>query len=204
MIGRMKQHMVRRAWRVATLGLLGAMAATLACAQALPQRNLLVEWRYTDAPISTPRPGQYASQDAATKAPVQSLQVLNGHEARLRLMRSVPVTQWQLGAHADTASLTTTWVDLGQGVVVQPRWPGGRQPVTLEVRARDTQPGADGPQGPIEQTEVSTTLRLPLGQWTTIGRQAPMPASRVKGSWGSADAADEREPMRLEVRITAP
>ena len=216
----MKQPLVRERRRVLCLGFVCALIPVWSHAEGLPQRNLLVEWRYTDAPMVGRPSGQYATQDAAPPAVVQSLLVLNGQEARLRLTRSVPITQWQFGVYADTASQsssqqttsggwhawsTTTWVDIGQGVVVQPRWTGGRQPVTLVVRAKDTRPGTDGPQGPIEQADMATTMRVPLGLWTPIARQAGVPtASPHPGSWSTGDAVEFQEPMRLEVRITAP
>ncbi|HEX5356106.1 MAG TPA: hypothetical protein VFW93_07800, partial [Aquabacterium sp.] len=82
---------------------------------------------------------------------VQQVQVLNGGRARLYVGRSQPYTVWQwawsgsataggslgsIGPQSGAAGASypvnvvpqTVWIDIGQGLNVRPRWPGGRAP----------------------------------------------------------------------------
>jgi hypothetical protein len=170
----------------------------------------------------------------------QMLQVLNGQQAKLYVGKQVGRQSWQIvwappsggggggggGGGTDTGSAhggshglqsQTTWVDLGEGLVVRPRWAGGRQPVKLDIEARssralnpDARLGSGfEPDGQVGRTEVSTTLALPLGQWTLIARSGQAGAS-VGGQAGrsgtnlSTRSLDEGGGQALWVRVSLP
>lgn len=105
----------------------------------------------------------------------------------------------------------TTWIDLGQGLVVTPRWPGGRAPVTVELEARSSEPVQPGgvhsgqlePDGQVRRTELSSTVSVPLGEWTVVARNGGQ-ASRTQSGTLSTRSLDESRSEQLEIRVTAP
>jgi len=105
----------------------------------------------------------------------------------------------------------TTWIDLGQGLIVTPRWPGGRAPVTVELEARSSEPaqpgGAHGgqldPDGQVRRTEVSSTVSVPLGEWTVVARNGGQSSNTQSGTL-STRSLDESRSEQLEIRVTAP
>lgn len=105
----------------------------------------------------------------------------------------------------------TTWIDLGQGLVVTPRWPGGRAPVTIELEARSSEPAQPGaaysgqldPDGQVRRTEVSSTVSVPLGEWTVVARNGGQSSNTQSGTL-STRSLDESRSEQLEIRVTAP
>jgi hypothetical protein len=104
----------------------------------------------------------------------------------------------------------TTWIDLGQGLVVTPRWPGGRAPVTVELEARSSEPLQGGvytgrvePDGQVRRSELSSTVSVPLGEWTVVARNGGQ-SSRTQSGTLSTRSLDESRSEQLEIRITAP
>ena len=165
---------------------------------------------------------------------VHSLLVLNGGKARLYAGRTVQQTTWQFlfsapgatasgnaaavgaasGAQASSGGAQllsqTTWIDLGQGLNVRPRWKGGRAPVELELEAQSRQPvggplGPSGfaPDGQIQRQEVSTTLAVPLGQWVVVAQSGRNQTRSVRGTVSTSDLDDQGD-EQLEVRVTQP
>lgn len=166
---------------------------------------------------------------------VQQVTVLNGGRARLFFGSSQPVTTWQwawapgqgggggggwtsygpLEGSARNSPVQivpqTTWIDLGQGLVVTPRWPGGRAPVTVELEARSSEPAQPGgaysgqldPDGQVRRTEVSSTVSVPLGEWTVVARNGGQSAHTQSGTL-STRSLDESRSEQLEIRVTAP
>ncbi len=168
----------------------------------------------------------------------QMLQVLNGQQAKLFVGRQVGRQSWQIvwspqsggssggGASTGGGSVAaqggsygvqsqTSYVDLGEGLVVRPRWAGGRQPVMLDIEARSSRALKLGsslgsgfePDGQVGRTEVSTTLALPLGQWTVIARSGNAGNSegnsgRTGGSSLSTRSLDEGGSTSLSVRVS--
>jgi hypothetical protein len=109
----------------------------------------------------------------------------------------------------------TAWVDLGEGLVVRPRWPGGHQPVLLDIEARSSRalaPGRAGalgssgfdPDGQVGRTELSTTLRIPLGQWTLLARSGPATSSGSTAGSLSTRSLDDTGAQALWVRVSLP
>jgi hypothetical protein len=167
--------------------------------------------------------GQHSVQ--TRRDTVQAVQVLNGGEARLFMGRSVPHTSWQLawrapadagGAPQAWAVSQTQWVDLGQGLTVRPRWPGGRAPVTVTLQAQAREAagphgGAGGvalggalePDGQIRRTEVASTLQVPLGEWVVVARRGQDSDTRQSGTWSTRAIGDAQDEV-LEIRVSAP
>lgn len=105
----------------------------------------------------------------------------------------------------------TTWIDLGQGLIVTPRWPGGRAPVTVELEARSNEPAQAGsvysgqldPDGQIRRSEVSSTVSVTLGEWTVVARNGGQSSNTQSGTL-STRSLDESRSEQLEIRVTAP
>lgn len=204
----------RRAAAAALLALLLAAVACGAAAQArLPARDLTVELRQTEDTASagyavgTQRPGGVAPN---LQQQAQQVRVRNGEKAVLQMRQAVPV-QWVESAASGRlgAGVTqrVTWMQAGQGLVVSPRWAGGKQPVVVDVALSsaglDAGTGGNGGSGgnlPTQTTsEVATRVSAPLGQWVTIASTGAAPQPGVYGTQVA------REPLRLlQVRISLP
>jgi hypothetical protein len=145
----------------------------------------------------------------------QSVQVCNGEKAMLRLMDAIPM-QWTQSVSTQNASgngnnnTNTTqagvtnalvWFDGGQGLSVQPRWPGGKQPVVLvlEVQGASTQPQVGAALNKQSRNTVSTTLTVPLAQWVTLAATGRPARAGVYSS--NAGEAGRRF---LQVRVSTP
>lgn len=169
----------RRSW----LALLCAalLPGSLGAAPPLPQRDLLVELREADAPIA-PASGDASgwsarSADARTvrERPVQQVRVHNGASASLRVTVTRPLQVWQTapGVLLPLPMPQTQWITAGQSLTLQPRWTGGREPVTVLVSEDSSRIDPSVAPGSAELPQrtdalLATTVRAPLGQWVTI------------------------------------
>lgn len=105
----------------------------------------------------------------------------------------------------------TVWLDIGQGLHVRPRWPGGHAPVLLELEAQSRTPVRAGgvaadriePDGQTRRVEVGSTLSVPLGEWSVVARSGSQ-ATRQQSGTLSTRELDSLESEQLEVRVTAP
>lgn len=151
---------------------------------------------------------------------VQQVQVLNGGRARLFVGRSQPYTVWlwayapaqaprhrphHPGGHMPPVQVwgQTEWLDLGQGLNVRPRWPGGQAPVTVELEASASQQSAYEPDGQIRHSEVASTVSVPLGEWTVVARSGRRAQATRSGTL-STDTIDDTQSEQLAIRISAP
>ena len=132
---------------------------------------------------------------------IHSLLVLNGSRARLYVGRTVPQTTWQFafsptnggtGGGQVQLQSQTTWIDLGQGLTVRPRWRGGAAPVEVEIEAQSrnhvgVMTGANGiaPDGQTQRQEVMSTLAIPLGQWVVVAQSRGNQAQQARGGWSN-------------------
>lgn len=169
--------------------------------------------------------GHGTVQTESDSASVQQVMVLNGGRARLYMGRSLSVTRWQWAWAAPSPSFQaqpmpgnqayggvtvwpqTEWVDLGQGLMVTPRWPGGRAPVRVELEAQSSE-GLQGgsrldPDGQTRRTELMSTLSVPLGEWTVVARNGGRTQQSQSGTLSTRDL-DESESQQLSIRVTAP
>lgn len=188
--------------RTLLAALLWALSALPALAQ-LPQRDLLVELRQ----IEEGGTGYVVS--TRPQAPLlqpQQLQVRNGTPARVNWSQAIPL-QWVQSAQAAGpmsgagVKQGLTWLQVGQSLVVLPRWPGGKKAAMVEVEVQtasvETRPGADLPTQ--QRGELATTVQAPLGEWVTIARSGQ---ATPKGSYSSE--APTQRPRLLQLRVTAP
>jgi len=201
--------------------------AALLCAgfvqAAPPQRNLAVEMRVSDDQADAQRDAQGSvtvgsrggrvdaggavvrsgSSRQAMDA-TQRVLVLNGGRASLRLAQGLLVddtevwwTPWGPGA-----AVRTQWVELVNGMEVQPRWPGGDAPVTLEIAAQSAGralPNSGQPLPP--QANLFTTVQVPLGEWVEVARLQGRQSTVSSGGFGAATSSRQR---CLQVRVSLP
>lgn len=192
----------------------------------LPQRNLLIEWRVSSQGQSRERTAglQHGRviidsqrgviggaqvrlgtvQTDSQSDTVQQLRVLNGGRARLYMGQSRPYTVWQwAGGQPGQVWAQTQWLDLGQGMSLRPRWPGGRAPVTVELEARGSQAAPYEPDGQTRQSEVASTLSVSLGEWAVVARSGSRAQQQRAGTLSTRDL-DDAQSEQLEIRVTAP
>lgn len=197
---------------LAFVGLL-ILAALPALAQ-LPKRDLIVEVREVNL-------GEGAAFTVGTQASKgllapQQVRVRNGEKAGLSVGRSMPM-QWIASASAQSSTLSSagvsagsndasvthavTWMDSGQEIKVQPRWPGAQQLVTVEIEVQSASVEArTGTELPDQsRSQFATTVSAPLGQWVSIAFTGKSPQSGVYASEADSD------PRRLlQIRVLAP
>ena len=96
------------------------------------------------------------------------------------------------------AAPRTASIDRQRGLVVGLRWPGGREPVRVEVNATV----ATGSESTPGQMQIMTTLAVELGRWQTVAYGHP-PDTRPSGgtvvSTQDIDAAQSRD---LQLRVS--
>jgi hypothetical protein len=213
----------RRAFCVAALALLGAVAAQ--AAPPLPQRNLSVEMRVSDdssdsrrdaAAGATVTIGSSGRVDAAGAASVRSgsqrqglgsvqrVLVLNGGRASLRLAQGLTLddtevfwTPWGPGA-----ALRSQWIELVNGMEVAPRWPGGDAPVNLEIAAQSAgRATQNSGQALPPQLSTFTTVQVRLGEWVEVAQLQSRQSSVSRSGFSAATSARQRS---LQVRVSLP
>ncbi|MBA2723651.1 MAG: hypothetical protein H0U56_12330 [Methylibium sp.] len=229
--------MQRRPLILAALALLPAASAS--AAERLPMRNLLVEVRQGDesqlrasgggieqgAVVIGPN-GEVSARGGVgfeargrsdARSTSQQVSVLNGGRAAVRVGASVPLQwlQWAWTPNGPVVVAETGFVETGRGFVVQPRWPGGDAPVTVEVSteasdrafgglpSRHAPDGQPLPEGSVQQAGVLTTVQLPLGEWVTVARSGDTQRARERGVLSSRDA-QRVQGFVLQMRVTAP
>lgn len=178
----------------------------------LPKRDLMVELRQVeDAGGVT-----VSTQSREPLLTPQQIRVRNGAKASLRLEQALPM-QWVKAASAQTESLSgsgvtsrssggsvvneVTWLEVGQSLSVQPRWPGGKQAVTVDIEVQAAAVGDRiGAELPTQsRSQTATTVSAPLGQWVTIATTDSSPA---RGVYSSEATVESRRLMQL--RVLAP
>ena len=194
---------------------------------APPQRNLSVEMRVSDDQADAQRDaqgsvtigtqgsrggrpnvgGSVVVQSGSSRLASDSTQrvlVLNGGRATLRLAQGLQVddtevwwTPWGPGA-----AVRSQWVELVNGMEVQPRWPGGDAPVTLEIAAQSAgraTPNSGQPLPP--QASMFTTVQVPMGEWVEVARVQGRQSTVSGGGFGAATSSRQRS---LQVRVSLP
>lgn len=197
----------------------GALAACLLLAALpalaqLPARDLVVELRQVQEGADTSYTVSTQADDGSPWP--QQVRVRNGAKASLNLGKIIPM-QWVQSVVAQSASLAAsgvsarsrgggvthalTWMNAGQGITVQPRWPGGKQVATvdIELTSASVQARIGAELADQSSSQIATSVSAPLGQWVTIaasGKSAP------GGVYGSESASDARR--FLQLRVLAP
>ncbi len=161
------------------------------------------------------RGGAGLSTQRRDEQQVQRLLVLNGHPASVRLTEQTPVQWLDFGVQFDAgganpgAGANRGWAvprhgvtEQTQGFSVTPHWPGGQQPVRVELRAQGSAGAMQGQQqGQAQsQAEVLSTVSVALGQWLTVARSGAATQRQERGiiSSRSAEAQSARE---LQLRV---
>lgn len=179
-----------------------AFASLPALAQ-LPQRNLTVELRQVEDTAAGYAVG--TRPQSPLLAP-QTLQVRNGDKAHWRFGQAIPL-QWVQSVSAagpmsgPSVRQGLLWLQAGQSLAVQPRWPGGSRPVQVQIEVQaaavEARPGSELPVQ--ASSALATTLEAPLGSWVTFASSG---AVAPRGSYSSAAGPQARRLMQL--RVSAP
>lgn len=179
----------------------------------LPQRNLTVELRQIDESDA------YTVSTQATSAPLvaQQVRVRNGEKATLQMGQNMPIRFVQSvagGSSSQSGSSGTgsssgggvsygmVWMQAGQSMAVQPRWPGGKQPVAVQIDVQVS--NVDAPTGNAElpsqsRSQIATTVSAPLGQWVTVAATG----SSAQANTYSSEAVVETRRL-VQIRVLAP
>jgi hypothetical protein len=172
----------------------------------------------------TARGGAAVSTQRRDEQQVQRLLVLNGHQASVQLTETTPVQWLDFGVqfdavaggaantnNANNASNTNKgWAvprsgvsEQTQGFTVTPQWPGGQQPVRVELRAQSSgNASAQSPSPSQTQAQIVSTVSVALGQWLTVARSGAATQRQERGviSSRSAEAQTSRE-LQLRVEL---
>jgi len=180
----------------------------------LPQRNLIVDVRQVEAGNE----GGYSvsTQARETLMAAQTVNVRNGEKASLNVSTSMPM-QWVQSVSVQSASMAASgvsanntgggvthglvWLEAGQSLQVQPRWPGGKQPVRVDIEVQSTnvapRSGAELPNQ--SKSQLTTTVNVPLGQWLTVAISGSAPPAGVYSSQSASNSQ-----RLLQIRVLAP
>jgi hypothetical protein len=191
-----------------------AWLLTLPALAQLPQRNLIVDVRQVEAGNE----GGYSvsTQARETLMAAQTVNVRNGEKASLNVSTSMPM-QWVQSVSVQSASMAASgvsanntgggvsndlvWLEAGQSLQVQPRWPGGKQPVRVDIEVQSTHVAPrSGTELPDQtKSQLTTTVNVPLGQWLTIAISGSAPQAGVYRSQSAANSQ-----RLLQIRVLAP
>ena len=135
-----------------------------------------------------------SSQSTAADRGVQTVQVLEGNEALIRIGQSVPVRSRSVVQTPQGAQISESveYRDADTGFRVRPRVNGDR--VTLEISTRRDQV-ADPRRQTIDLQRVDTVVSGRLGEWMEIGGIDHSRAQMENGTLSrrSADVTDNRK-----------
>lgn len=216
--------MNRRLLAIALLGLAGALHAQPSLVMEpppLPLRNVLIEVRQDDGQSSERerlgadinarvQPGRSEADiridaqgrriERSSRA-TQQVTVLNGRSAAIMLGNSLPLRLRQVITRNGVRRLVpgTVWLEAGAGFSATPIWEGN-DTVYLQLAA------TQGRQALMGSTAgVSTTLMLPLDEWTTVAEsedlQDQQQGALGLGGGAQAQRSDGRR-LRIQVRLS--
>ncbi len=213
----MKPH---RVLLLALLGLPALLRAQPAGVEPLPLLNLLIEVRQDDGRSSGServaadinarvQPGrsevdigiEARRRDSTSSGRAQQqLLVLNGRPAAIALGLSVPVRLRQLLTQGGIRRSVpgTVWLQAGTGFTATPVWEGG-DTVYLELSA------TQGRQPLAPQASTSSTVLLPLDEWTTIADSEDVQDQRQNAAGlggGGRDTHSSSQTLRVQVRVS--
>ena len=133
-----------------------------------------------------------SSQSAATDRGVQTVQVLEGNEALIRIGQSVPVRSGSVTPTPSGTSDSVEYRDVDTGFRVRPRVNGNQ--VTLEISSRrDTMVGPNAQSFNVQR--IDTVVAGRLGEWMEIGGldQSRVQTERGTISRRTGSLADDRK-----------
>lgn len=157
----------------------------------------------------SPRPGLSLStrrqEDDVQQG--QRLLVLNGYQASV-LLAETELLQWlepsvelrSVSGRHDRARIQvqprSLPIERRRGFALTPHWPGGQQPVRVELRALAA--GQDAQQA---QMELLSTVQVALGEWVAVARSGATARRAEPGVISSSDAEDRRS-RELQLRVS--
>ncbi len=216
----MKPHRVLLLALLALLALPALLQAQPAGVEPLPLRNLLIEVRQDDGRSDSRgrvagdvnarvQPGrselelgiEARRRDSASSGRAQQqLLVLNGRPAAIALGLSVPVRLRQLLTQGGIRRSVpgTVWLQTGTGFTATPVWEGG-DTVYLELSA------TQGRQPLAPQASTSSTVLLPLDEWTTIADSEDVQDQRQNAAGlggGGRDTRSSSQTLRVQARVS--
>lgn len=195
-------------------------AQTVVTPAPLPLRNLLIEVRQDDGRSNSServaadvnaraQPGRSevdvdieARRRESTRSgsAQQQVLVLNSRPTAISLGSALPLRLRQFivqnGVRRSVPG--TVWVQAGTGFTATPVWEGGDS-VYLELVATQGRQ----PLGP--QASTSTTLLLPLDEWTTIADSEDVQDQRSNAAGlggGGRDTRSSSQSLRVQVRVS--
>lgn len=121
------------------------------------------------------------SRGSSDMSATQSVQVVDGGQALIRLGQSLPMPLRQVVRGPGGVMVTDSVVyrDIGQGFYAVPRVVGNQ--VTLEINPQFDTPGNQG-YGSVNTQRVSTTVSGRLGEWIELGGSSQQMAENVRGN----------------------
>jgi hypothetical protein len=187
---------------------------------ALPLRNLLIEVRQDDGSSRTDErlgagvtaraeaghsqveigiEARSRSSERSSRTQQQAL-VLNGRPTSIVLGNAVPLRLRQLVTQGGVRRLVagTVWVQAGTGFTATPSWDGGDM-VYLALAATQARQAL----GPSAST--TTTLMLPLDQWTTVAESEEAlddQQRRLSIGAGGRETRSGSSRLRVQVRVS--
>lgn len=202
------------------LGLPALLQAQSPGTEPLPLRNLLIEVRQDDGRSSRAervaadvnarvQPGRSEvdvgidarrRESARSGSAQQQLLVLNGRPAAINLGSSVPLRLRQLVTQGGIRRSVpgTVWLQAGTGFTATPVWDGG-DTVYLELRA------TQGRQPLDQNASTSSTVLLPLDEWTTIADSEDVQDQRQNAAGlggGGREIRSSSQSLRVQVRVS--
>lgn len=194
-----------------------------AAAPALPAVDLIVQIRVISESEWAAEAAAHPSRDhaaqgleissavqTAASARIQEIRVLNGRSAEMSWSQALPI-QWlqaaqrrglRGGATEGGIVNALVWLRAGQSLAVQPRWPGGRDPVQVDFRI-ETQGIEERHSTDIPASSAQTwasTLSVPWGQWTTFATTGTAQPPSDATTWSTqSSSAPGLQFMQLRV-----
>lgn len=141
------------------------------------------------------------SSEAQHQQALPRLLVLNGQRASVTLGESSPQQGLDWGVQRESGRPDRVYASPRKeaqqslrSLSVRPQWPGGQQPVTVELSAQEQGPAAGRPGETQLSQQVLSTVQLPLGQWVTVARAQMAGEAAQRGVISTRDA--QRQSLR--------
>lgn len=177
----------------------------------LPSRMLTVELRMGSEPTDHTGSQQWGTRTEADEV-WQKLSVANGEKARFEFGQA-QTWAWITAAvrgngtgSVDGVAQSLQWTQDLRAMECEVRWPGGNKPARVDVSVQVAESGKGLVDGALPQprsSKVQTVVLAPLGQWVTLARSGPRPATLSEGSYSSR-SAEVAEVRLLQIRVLVP
>lgn len=164
------------------------------------QGNTRIDVRRGDSNVNYRINAQaHDSQGTSDMTTTQTVQVVDGGQALIRVGQSLPMPLRQVVRGSGGVMVTDSVVyrDIGQGFYAVPRLVGDQ--VTLEISPQFDTPGNQG-YGSVGTQRVSTTISGRLGEWIELGGSSQQMAGSVRGNL-SNETRESRDNRSVWLRV---